>query len=76
MFEGLIPQSSRQHFYHDLAVYVGQSKIETLKAVRQPFVVQAHQAQDRRLEVVDMNAALDDVIAQVVGLAVRVANMP
>jgi hypothetical protein len=44
---------SGQHLLHDVAVHVGQAEVAALEAVRQARVVEAEQAQDRRVQVVD-----------------------
>ena len=54
----------------DVPVHVGQPEVAALEAVGQPRVVEAHQVQDRGLEIVDVHAVLDGVIAEVVGRAV------
>ena len=38
-----------------LAVYVGQPEVATSVAVGQPFVVEAHQMQNRRVKVMDVH---------------------
>ena len=47
---------------------VGQPKIAALVAVGQPFVVEAQAMQNRRVEVVDVDRVLGDVVAEVVRL--------
>ena len=49
--------------------YVGQAEVAALEAVGQLLVVQAEQVQDRRLQVVDVDAVLGDVEAELVGRA-------
>ena len=48
----------------------GQPLVEALVVVREPLVVDAQQVQDRRVEVADVERVLDDVVAEVVRLAV------
>ena len=51
-------------------MHVGQAVVAALELERQPRVVDAEQVQDRRVQVVDVDAVLGDVVAEVVGLAV------
>ncbi len=53
----------------DLAGDVGQAEVAPLEAVGEPRVVDAEQVEDRGVEVVDVDRVLDDVPAEVVGLA-------
>ena len=61
---------SRQQPLDDLAVHVGQAEVAALEAVGQLGVVEAQQVQDRGVQVVDVDLVLDDVEAELVGLAV------
>ena len=58
-----------------MAVHVGQAVVAALELVRQLLVVDAEQVQDRRLEVVDVDGVLGDVVAEVVGRAVGDARL-
>ena len=49
-------------------MHVGQPEIAALEAVGQLRVVQAELVQDRRLQIVDVDLVLDDVVADLVGL--------
>ena len=60
---------SGQDFADDVAVDVGQAEVAALEAVGQLGVVEAQQVQDRGLQVVDVDAVLDGVEAELVGLA-------
>ena len=60
----------REQLLHDLAVHVGQAEVAALEAVGQLRVVDAEQVQDRGVQVVDVDGVVDDVVAEVVGLAV------
>ena len=53
----------------DPAADVGQAEVAALEAVGQPQVVEAEQVEDRRLDVVDVDAVLDAREAELVGLA-------
>ena len=55
--------------------HVGQAEVAALRAVGQLRVIDAERAQDRRVEIVDMDRILHDVVAEVVGLAVRDAAL-
>ena len=48
----------------------GQPLVEALELEGEPFVVDAQAVQDRGVQVVDVDRVLDDVVAEVVGLAV------
>ena len=48
---------SADNLFHDAAADVGQPEPAALEEVRQLLVVDAEQVQDRRLQVVDMDAA-------------------
>jgi hypothetical protein len=56
-------------FRHEFAVNVGETKITTLEAEGELFVVEAEQVQDRRVQVVNMRAVFDRVETQFVRLA-------
>ena len=48
--------------------------ISAREAVRQLFVVQAEQVQDRGLQIVDADGSFDHVVGKFVGLAVHEAT--
>src|SRR4051794_20308323 len=54
----------------DLAVHVGEAEVAARVAVGEPGVVQAHQVEDRGVEVVDMHGVFGHAVAQLVGAAV------
>ena len=58
---------SLQNLLHHVAVHVGQPEVAALEAEGQAGVVEAQQVQDRRLQVVDVDRVLDDVVADLVG---------
>ena len=60
--------ASRQQLRHHLAMHVGQPEIAALETVGQLGVIEAEQVQQRGVQVVDVNAILDDVEAELVGL--------
>ena len=49
---------------------VGEAEVAALVTVGQAGVFDAHQVENRRVEVVYMHAILDDIVTEVVGLAV------
>ena len=55
---------------HHAAVDIGQPEVAAAVAVGQPLVVDAQQVQDRGVQVVDVDAVLDGVHAELVGGAV------
>ena len=61
----------RQQRLHNFAVDVGEAEVAALVAVGELRVLDAHEVQDRRVEVVHMHGVADDVVAVVVRLAVR-----
>src|ERR1043165_1400811 len=66
--------ASRQQRLDDLGLlHAGELGVEALVAVGQALVVEAELVEDRRVEVADVDGILDDVVAEVVGLAVDVA---
>ena len=58
-----------------LLLHARQTLIEALELVDQLLVVHAHQVEDRRVDVPDVDRVLDDVVAEVVGLAERDAGL-
>ena len=56
-----------ENFFHDVAVYVGEAVVATGVAVRQLFVIQAHELQDRGVEIVNVNGLLHGFHAVFVG---------
>ena len=66
----LSPCHGQQLLDHLRRLDAGQLLVEPLVAVREPLVVEAQQVQHRGVEVVDVDRVLDDVVGEVVGLAV------
>src|SRR5262249_23231489 len=62
---------SGQHALDHLAVNVGQAHVAAAESVGGALVVQAEQVEDGRVEVVDFDLLFDDVVAVLVGGAVR-----
>src|SRR3954451_1145022 len=60
----------RQDRLDDLPRDVRQTVVPALEAVGQAFVVEAEQVEDGRLEVVDVDGVVADLVAEVVGAAV------
>ena len=50
---------SRQDLARHAAAHVGQAEVAAAVAVGQPLVIEAHQVQDRGVQVVDVHAVLD-----------------
>src|SRR5439155_23958086 len=50
------PAELRQQLRHQFAVHVRQPEVAALEAEREPFVIEAEQVQNGRLEIVDVNA--------------------
>ena len=63
-------RASGQNLFHDSAMHVGQSEIAAGVAVGEAFVVEAHQVQQRGVEIVDVDSVLDGSIAEVIRAAV------
>ncbi len=58
-----------------LLLDAGHSHIQSLRLEGQPPVVDAQAVQDRRVHGVDMHRVFDDVVAEIVGLAVADAAL-
>ena len=65
---------SAKYVVNDVSVDIGQAIVATLKTVGQVLVVDAHAMQQRRVEIVDVNRILRDIVAVVVGFAVTNAG--
>src|SRR5262249_53452724 len=65
----------RQDSVDQFAVNVGQSEVTALKAIGQLLVIDAHAMQSGRIEVVDVDRVLDDVVAEIVSLTVADAGL-
>ena len=64
------PVRSRDDVVNDFPVHVGQPEVAALVAIRQAFVVEPHQVQDRGMQIVEMDLIPDRIISVLVGLAV------
>ena len=53
-------------------MHVGQAEVAALELVGQPGVVDAQQVKDGGVQVVDLDRVADDVVREIVGLAVDV----
>ena len=60
----------RQNLRHHIPADVRQPEMAALELVGQLLVVDAQAVQDRGVQVVDVDRVVDDVVAEVVGLAV------
>src|SRR3954466_9033567 len=67
---GIANNLSQQRF-HDLAFDIGQPIIAALESEREPFVIEAEQMQNRRLQIVNENFVLRDAEAELIRFAVR-----
>ena len=54
---------------------IRQPEVATLIAVRQPFVVETHAVQNRRIEIVNMDRILHNVVTVVIRLTERHARL-
>ena len=61
---------SRHDLFHHVALHIGQPQVAAAVAVGQLLVIEAEQVQDGRVQVVDVDPALDALAAVVVGGAV------
>ena len=69
-----MPTGSGQNLTHHPPVHVSQPEVAAAVAVGEAFVVQAHQVQNRGVQVMDVDALLDGAVAELVGGAVDVAG--
>ena len=60
---------SREQLLHDFTFHVRQSERTSLELVDQSGVVESEQVEDGGLKVVDVNAILNDLVAELVGFA-------
>src|SRR6266542_3006350 len=56
----LAPGSSGEECLHDVAAHIGEAEVTPLEVVGQVFVIEAHQLEDRRVEIVDIHRILHD----------------
>ena len=56
---------------HNLAMHIGESIVAALEAIDQTFMIQAQAMQHGCLQVVHVAWVLSDVVAEVVGGAIR-----
>lgn len=54
----------------DVSMNVSEAEVSSLERVNQSFVVNSHQMQDRRIEVVDFHSIFDHVHTVIVGPAI------
>ena len=57
------------------SVNIGEAKISTRVTVGEPFMVKAHEMQDRRVPIVDMTLLLDRFVAMFICRTVTVATL-
>src|SRR5262245_49632298 len=65
----------RQDFGHDLAVDVGEPLVLSVVLVSQLLVIEPHDVEDGRVQVVDVDLAFDRLEAELVGRAVDEAAL-
>src|SRR5579863_9268050 len=65
----LIRADSRHQFLDHFALDIRQAEIADLEAVGEALMVETHQVKRRRVEVVDRDWILGDVVADIVGAA-------
>ena len=65
----------RNQILHDLPMHIRQAEAAALVEVGQAFVVNAQQAQHGGVEVVNVDAALRDVVTEIVRLAIDQAGL-
>ena len=63
-----------QHFGDGAAFHIRQAEVAALELEGQLGVIDAQGAEDRRVEIVHVDGVADDVVAEVVGLAVSEAG--
>ena len=56
-------------------MYIGQSAFDSVVVVRQPFVVDAEQVQNCRMEIVDRNWVNRGFVSDLIGLTVAEAGL-
>ena len=61
--------ASGQQLLDDLSMNIGQTEVTSLGLVCQALVVDTQDVHQRRIHVVDVDAVLDDCVAEIVGLA-------
>ena len=64
---------SGKHALHQFAMYVSQAELSTLIAIGQALVIDAAQMHYSGLQVVNVDAILDHVVGEFIGLAVDMA---
>src|SRR5436190_1630408 len=67
-------ESSLEDWVHDLAVHVGEAEVAALEAEGEPRVVDTEGVKDGGVEVVNVHRIADDVVTEVVGLAMADAG--
>ena len=60
---------------HHPAMHIGEAEVAALVTVGELFVVEAHEAEDGGVEVVDVHGVLGHVVTEVVGGAVGEAGL-
>src|SRR5258708_4099836 len=68
-------QFLRDHRVYHLPLHIGQAEVAATVAIRQPFVVEAHEVQDGGVQVVDADALVHGAMADLVGGAVAGAAL-
>src|SRR4051812_42825112 len=68
-------RGSGEDVLHHIPMHIRESEIPSLKAVRQPLVIDAQPVQYRCIEVMNVDRVLGDVVAVVVCFAVDEARL-
>src|SRR5207248_7083029 len=63
--------SSQYVFYHRRLLHAGELYIEPLKFIGEPVVIDAELVEDGRLEVANVDAVRDNVVGEIISLAVH-----
>src|SRR5262245_66301128 len=66
---------SGEQLTDDLSADIGQAELASLESVGESLVIQSHQMEDRRVEIVNFDRILDDVVAEIVGASERDAGL-
>src|SRR5258708_3401581 len=61
---------SCHHSFHDVSRNVGEPEIATVVTIGQFFVIEAQQGQNSRMQIMDVNFALDGSGAEFIGGAI------
>ena len=60
-----------QNLFDDTTVDIRESKVPTGMAISEPFMIEAHDVENRGVKIVNMDGVLDHLVADVVRLTVN-----